>query len=222
MNELPNWLNTLLEGSQPGQVLTAQRIAISLLASFVISRIICFVYDRTPHASFVSQSASVTITLVCLVTTMLIMPISANIILSLGMVGALSIVRFRSALKSPVDIAFLFWAIAVGIANGAGFLLVSVLGSGLISVCLLSIRFLPNRGSEPYLLVVRYQQDKQQDVIQKIPKKHRLLTKVVTDEVVDLTVEISSKTDMHSLSDSLQPISIEVSILCYQGKHIPS
>lgn len=221
MSDLPSWLNSLIEGN-PGQVLTAQRIVIALVSSFLLARFICFVYVKTPHSSFVSQSATITITLVCLVTTMLIMPISSNVILSLGMVGALSIVRFRSALKSPVDIAFLFWAIAVGIANGAGFLHVSTIGSLVIGISLLSTRFLPNRGAEPYLLVVRYVQEKEKEVLNEIPKKHRLLTKVVTDEITDLTVEIPSRIDMHALTESLKPITSEVSILCYQGKHIPS
>ena len=156
MTEQPSWLTEILSGTQTGQVLDSKRIIIALLVTFLLSRLICFVYNRSPHDSFVSQSASTTITLVALVTTMLIMPISSNIILSLGMVGALSIVRFRTALKSPVDIAFLFWAIAVGIANGAGFLHVSILGSLLIGGSMLLTQYLPSRGAEPYLLVLRY------------------------------------------------------------------
>ena len=123
--------------AQASQPLDAFRVTAALLLTFFLSLLILQIYRFTQKRSFVSQSFSASLILVSLVTAMIIMPISTNIVLSLGMVGALSIVRFRTALKDPIDIAFLFWSIAVGISNGAGFYNVSLVGTLMISLLML-------------------------------------------------------------------------------------
>ncbi len=94
-----------------------------------------------------------------LVVTLVVLPISSNIALYLGMVGALSIVRFRTAIKDPKDIVFTFWTITVGIICGAGLYAVAIIGVPIIAVMLFVLERTRNQGPEPYLLVVHYTSD---------------------------------------------------------------
>ena len=94
-------------------------IGMSLVLTFIIALGIFWIYKRTFRGVLYTHSFNVSLVMISLVTSLVIMTISTNLILSLGMVGALSIVRFRTAVKDPLDIVFMFWAIAVGIANGA-------------------------------------------------------------------------------------------------------
>lgn len=103
-------------------------LLIALLLSFAIGLFISFVYKKTFSGVMYSSSFGVSILAMTLITTVIIYAITANIILSLGMVGALSIVRFRTAVKEPLDIAFLFWAISEGIVIGAGLIPLKVIG----------------------------------------------------------------------------------------------
>lgn len=125
------------------------------------------------------------------------MAISSNVILSLGMVGALSIVRFRSAIKEPIDIVFLFWAISIGIVLGAGFIPLAVFGSlfiGIILVLFINHKSLDN----PYILVVKCSGDESEqnvmDYIKRNVKKHVVKSKTVAAATgVELTIEIKLK-----------------------------
>lgn len=104
-------------------------VSIAMLLSFAIGLFIFFVYKKTFAGVMYSASFGVSIMAMTLITTFIILAVTSNIILSLGMVGALSIVRFRTAVKEPLDIAFLFWAISVGIVIGAGLIPLGVIGS---------------------------------------------------------------------------------------------
>ena len=118
----------------------------------------------------------------CMVTTVVILVMSSNVVLSLGMVGALSIVRFRTAVKDASDTAFLFWAVAAGITSGAGFYLLTLLGCLFVGVvCILSV-VLFDRISKPYLLVVRLEAGKDPNVVEAVLKqlnlKHTLSSQI--------------------------------------------
>lgn len=112
-------------------------MAIALVLAFLMGMFIFFIYKKSYSGVMYSASFGVTLIALSLITTILIMTVASNVVLSLGMVGALSIVRFRAAIKEPMDIAFLFWAIAVGIVLAAGFDLLAVAGSVFIGVVLL-------------------------------------------------------------------------------------
>ena len=112
-------------------------MALALFLAFLLGLFLFFVYKRSCAGILYSASFGITLVALCLVTTLLIMTVVSNVVLSLGMVGALSIVRFRAAIKEPLDIAFLFWAIAIGIVLAAGFLPLAVLGSLFIGLVLL-------------------------------------------------------------------------------------
>ena len=113
-------------------------MAIALVLAFLLGLFIFFVYKKSYSGVMYSASFGVTLVALSLITTLLIMTVVSNIVLSLGMVGALSIVRFRTAIKEPMDIAFLFWSIAVGIVLAAGLIPLAVFGSIFIGAVLVA------------------------------------------------------------------------------------
>ena len=133
--------------------LTVLDMALAMPLSFALGLFIFFIYKKCYAGVMYSASFGVTLIALCMITALLILAVTSNIVLSLGMVGALSIVRFRTAIKEPSDIAFLFWAIAAGIVLAAGFIPLAVIGSLFIGLILLFFsRF---RGFErPYILVL--------------------------------------------------------------------
>ena len=128
-------------------------MCIALALAFALGLLIFLVYKRSYSGVMYSPSFGVTLVALCLITTLLMMAVVSNVVLSLGMVGALSIVRFRAAVKEPMDIAFLFWCIAVGIVLAAGLIPLAVFGSLAVAGVLLVFS---RRGSAegPYILVI--------------------------------------------------------------------
>ena len=127
--------------------------AIALALAFCLGLFIFLVYKKCYAGVMYAPSFGVTLIALTLITTLLILAVTSNIVLSLGMVGALSIVRFRTAIKEPMDIAFLFWAIAAGIVLAAGLIPLAVVGSLFVGVVLLVFSRQKN-GESPYILVV--------------------------------------------------------------------
>ena len=129
-------------------------MAIALVLSFCLGLFIFFVYKKTYAGVMFSQAFGGSLIAMTMITTMVILAVTSNVVLSLGMVGALSIVRFRTAIKEPLDIAFLFWAIAAGIVLAAGMIPLAVIGSVIIGLILLVF---VNRKQEasPYIVVLQ-------------------------------------------------------------------
>lgn len=126
---------------------------LAMVLAFALGMFIFLVYKKTFSGVMYSSSFGVTLVALTMITTLVILAVTSNVVLSLGMVGALSIVRFRTAIKEPLDIAFLFWSIAVGIVLAAGLIPLAVIGSVLIGVFLL---LFVNRKSHvnPYIVVI--------------------------------------------------------------------
>ncbi len=168
-------------------------MGIALLLSFALGLFIMAIYKRTYRGVMYSQSFCVSLMAMSLITTILILAVTSNIILSLGMVGALSIVRFRTAVKDPMDITFLFWAIAVGIILGAGFIGLAVIGSLLIGI-LLFIFINKKQKDTPYILVVNCQDEESEKATLNITREqtalHTVKAKSVTKEGIELTLEL--------------------------------
>jgi uncharacterized membrane protein YhiD involved in acid resistance len=137
-------LNELLQNStnalSMGGSITILSILISLSVSLACGLFIAYIYRTQYQGILYHQSHATSIVLISLVTTMVIMVISGNIVLSLGMVGALSIVRFRGAIKDPLDIVYLFWAVGIGIANGVAYFSVSIISSLFIGLVLIYMK----------------------------------------------------------------------------------
>ena len=129
-------------------------MVLALLLAFGVGLFIFYVYKKTYQGVMYSSSFGVTLVALTMITTLVILAVTSNVVLSLGMVGALSIVRFRTAIKEPLDIAFLFWAIAAGIVLAAGMIPLAVIGSAFIGVILL---LFVNRKSSanPYFVVLQ-------------------------------------------------------------------
>ena len=127
---------------------------LAMLLAFCLGLFIFFVYKKTFNGVMYSSSFGVTLIALTMITTLVILAVTSNVVLSLGMVGALSIVRFRTAIKEPLDIAFLFWSIAVGIVLAAGMIPLAVFGSVVIGVILLV--FVNKKShTNPYIVVLQ-------------------------------------------------------------------
>lgn len=168
-------------------------VVIAMLMSFAIGLFIFYVYKKTFAGVMYSASFGVSIMAMTLITTLIILAVTSNIVLSLGMVGALSIVRFRTAVKEPLNIAFLFWAISAGIVIGAGLIPLGIIGSVFIGIILLVF---VNRKSKdtPYILVINFDNDEAENdcmaVIMAKTKKSLIKAKTVSKSSIELTVEV--------------------------------
>ena len=159
---------------------------IALTLAFVIGLFIMAVYKKTFKGVMYSHSFCVSLLALNLITTLIILAITSNVILSLGMVGALSIVRFRSAIKEPLDIAFLFWSISAGIVIGAGLIPLAVFGSLFIGIIL--VLFINRQTTDnPYLLVLSCLNDESEKEALKTVNAY------VKKHVIEVTVEIRLK-----------------------------
>jgi uncharacterized membrane protein YhiD involved in acid resistance len=133
---------------------SALDMVLALVLSFAIGLFIFFVYKKTYAGVMYSSSFGVTLIALTMISSFVILAVTSNVVLSLGMVGALSIVRFRTAIKEPLDIAYLFWSIAAGIVLAAGLIPLAVFGS--IGIGLMLILFVNHKSStNPYIVVLR-------------------------------------------------------------------
>jgi len=172
-------------------------IIVVLLSTFLMGMFIFYVYRKTFQGVLYTQSYNVSLVMIAIVTSLIIMTISSNFVLSLGMVGALSIVRFRTAIKDSMDIVFMFWAISIGIANGAGFFQISLIGSVVIAgVLMLLTQF--KSTSSPYLLILNYDNDEHKAIMTHLKEninKFTLKSKTVAQKNVELTLELRLEND---------------------------
>lgn len=169
---------------------------IALALAFALGMFINEVYRKTYRGVMFSQSFGVSLMALTMITTLVIQAVTSNVVLSLGMVGALSIVRFRTAIKEPLDIAFLFWAIAAGIVLGAGLIPLAIIGSAVIGVMLLV--FVNRKSNETsYVLVLQCDSDASESAalarVEENVKRYVIKSKTVGAEGVELTVEIRIK-----------------------------
>ena len=171
-------------------------VLLALGLSFVLGLFIFLIYKKTYQGVMYSDSFGVSLIAMSMITSLVIIAVTSNVVLSLGMVGALSIVRFRTAIKEPMDIAFLFWAIAVGIVLGAGLLPLAIIGSVIIGIIIV-IFSTRKIGDTPYILVVNCENEETENtantLIKEEAKKSVLKSKAVNKLGVELTYEVRIK-----------------------------
>lgn len=166
---------------------------IGMLFACIVGLFIFLIYKKTCSGVMYSEGFALTMVGLSLVTTLVILAVTSNVVLSLGMVGALSIVRFRAAIKEPLEIVFLFWSIASGIVIGAGMIPLAVIGSVIIGIILL---IFANRksGDTPYILVLGCIDEKAEeaamDTINKLVDRYAVKSKTVNTAGIELTVEV--------------------------------
>lgn len=182
---LENFTGTISVGS----------MLLSLIIAFVIGLFIVYVYRKTYTGVVYSKAYALCIVMLSMVTAMIIRTISSNISLSLGMVGALSIVRFRTAIKEPVDTSFMFWGISAGIMAGAGLYVPSLVASLAIGVLYFGAYLMGFRVSNRYLLVVKYNEKAHTEVIARLKKikRFKVRSKSIFGKEVELSIELDIK-----------------------------
>ena len=169
---------------------------IALVLAFLVGLFIYFIYQKTYRGVMYSASFGVTLVALTMITTLVILAVTSNAVLSLGMVGALSIVRFRTAIKEPLDIAFLFWSIAAGIVLAAGMIPLAVIGSAVIGGVL--ILFVNRKTyTRPYIVVLRCENEVAEtavtDYLKDNVEKYSVKSKTVQKGLIELNVEVRLK-----------------------------
>ncbi len=171
-------------------------MVLALGLSFAVGLFIFYIYKKTYAGVMYSASFGVTLIALCMVTALVILAVTSNVVLSLGMVGALSIVRFRTAIKEPSDIVFLFWSIAVGIVLAAGFIPLAVIGSLFIGLVLLIFSQYKSF-EQPYILVLHCADASSEKTshafLKANVKKISLKSKSVLPGCIELNYEIRLK-----------------------------
>lgn len=184
-------------------------MVIALVLAFGLGMFIFFVYKKTYQGVMYSSSFGTTLVALTLITTVVILAVTSNVVLSLGMVGALSIVRFRTAIKEPLDIAFLFWSIAVGIVLAAGMIPLAVFGSVIIGVFLL---IFVNKKSycNPYIVVLSCTDSSSEkaakDFLAQNVQKCIVKSKTAQKGMIELNLDIRMKNDNTDFINALADI----------------
>lgn len=204
---------------------SALDMIIAMGCAFAIGLFIFLIYKKTYAGVMYSAGFGVSLLGLILVTTLIILAVTSNIILSLGMVGALSIVRFRTAIKEPLDIVFLFWSIAAGIVLGAGLIPLAVLGSLFIGVVLLV--FVNKKSVDtPFIFIVSSISDEGEDMIltevKNNVKKSVVKSKTLTDSGMELTLEVRLKNNGTKFSGIIKslPGVKSTALVSYNGDYM--
>ena len=213
MNTLAAWFQ------QQQDNLTAGIVALAMVFAFVVGLIIAFVYKRCYRGVLYSPSFAVTLILMTLITTPVVMCIGSNVALSMGMVGALSIVRFRTAVKDPLDTAYMFWALTMGIVLGAGQYVIGLVVVAVISVVMFLLNLLQFSSPNAYLLVLHYDEDAEYDITQQLRrsvKNRRLRSKTVTRSGAEMTYEVrlDNKQDLVALMLNIEGVHDATLVAC--------
>ncbi len=198
---------------------------IGLGVSLLIGLFIFVVYKKTLSGVMYSNGFALTLVGLSLVTTLVIMAVTSNVVLSLGMVGALSIVRFRTAIKEPIEIVFLFWALAAGIVVGAGMIPLALIGSVIIGVILLVFA---NRKikNNPYILVISAANETAENnalnLVGKVAEHYIVKSKTVTSSGIELTLELRTKDSSVAFVNAIQQIPGvgSATLVSYNGEYM--
>ena len=200
-------------------------MAIALILAFGIGMFIFLVYKKTYQGVMYSSSFGTTLIALTMISTVVILAVTSNVVLSLGMVGALSIVRFRTAIKEPLDIAFLFWSIAVGIVLAAGMIPLAVIGSVIIGVILL-VFVNKKTHSNPYIVVVQCDGHESEENVKKFlgenVQKYVIKSKSAQKGLVEINVDVRLKddnTDFINVIANLKGVKSAV-LVSYNGEYM--
>ena len=200
-------------------------MALAMVLAFGVGLFIFFIYKKTYAGVMYSSGFGVTLIALTMITTLVILAVTSNVVLSLGMVGALSIVRFRTAIKEPMDIAFLFWAIAVGIVLAAGMIPLAVFGSLFIGVILF---LFANRKemTNPYIVVLTCDGQKSENKAREYLVKHTtrcsIKSKTAQKGRIELTCEVRLReSDTDFINELSEMDGVESAVLVsYNGDYM--
>ena len=175
------------------QGMDLSQMIVALALSLVIGLLIFFVYKKCYKGVLYSPSFGISLVALTMITTLVILAVSTNVILSLGMVGALSIVRFRAAIKDPMDLVYLFWAIAAGIVLAADALPLAVIASLIIAAVLLVLSLF-GRQDDPYMLILSFADEAAENaaaaLLRRRVRKMRVKSKTIVPGSIELSFEV--------------------------------
>lgn len=213
--------NSILDSFKLTGDIDITRVVITLALSFLIGIFVYLIYKRTFTGVLFVKGFGISLIMLCMVTSTIILTITTNLMLSLGMVGALSIVRFRTAVKDPMDTIYMFWSIAAGITIGAQLYTVAILTSLGIGVLMLIVSMFKIKKTMPYLLVIRFEDYAKREVqmlLKQLPQG-RLKAKTVSGEIIELTIEMNIKESEANIVDKFVGIEgvLDASLISYSG-----
>ncbi|WP_315459743.1 DUF4956 domain-containing protein [uncultured Streptococcus sp.] len=199
-----------------------EQILLSLVVSIIMGAVIYLIYRQFFTGVVFSRSFAVTLVGMTILTCMVTLAISTNIVISLGMVGALSIVRYRTAIKDPMDLLYIFWAITTGITVGAGMYLLAMVAA-VVMVVLFYIFYRNQQAGKVYIAVIHYHHDETEEkILQSFGKmKYFLKAKTVRKGLIELSVEVFCKDENLSFTDKIQALEDvdDVTLIQYNGEY---
>ena len=200
----------------------APKLAVALLAALALGILIYLVYRKFYTGVVYSRSFAVTLVGMCVLTCMVTLAISTNIVISLGMVGALSIVRFRTAVKDPMDLLYLFWAITTGITAGAGMYVLAVLAA-VIMIVMIYLFYHRQQSGKIYIVVIHYTGDDAGDeIIRSFGKiRYFIKSKTMRKEKTEMAVEVFCRQNQMDFTEKIRKIENvdDVTLIQYNGEY---
>ena len=201
--------------------LSPMQIIVTHVVSLLLGGFIFFIYKKTFGGVLYSRTFNLSLVMLTMVTTLVLLLINNNFAMSLGMVGALSIIRFRTAVKDPMDTTFMFWAVGEGIALGAQFFDVAFIGAAVIGIVMVLLTVFKVRASMPYLLILHYHEGAQAAVkglLKQLPRT-RVRSRTVQRDGVELTLEIRLRDEETAVVDKFLRVDgvYDATLIAHQG-----
>ena len=198
------------------------QMVIALGVALLMGLVICFIYNRFFRGVVYNRSFGVTLIGMTVITAMVTLAISTNIVISLGMVGALSIVRYRTAIKEPLDLLYLFWAISTGITAGAQMYPLSLMAALIMTVVLIVFNRRKGRGML-YIVVLHYREEAGGDEIRRAmgTLKYRVKSKTLRGEITEMALEVYASNKSLVFAEKLRAIEgvEDVTLIQYDGEY---
>ncbi len=205
-----------------GSDISTTKIVVTLFVTCVFALYIFAMYRLVTRKTFYSKTFNIAIAVISIITAGIILAMQSSLVISLGMVGALSIVRFRTAIKDPLDLIFLFWSISIGIICGAGLFEVALLMSFLVTIALLGLDLLPIAKAAMILVVNCEDKTKEEQIINTVKHNTKLFkvkSRNISNQSLDMVIEIKTKNEGQLINEvsNLDKV-ISVSLLSHDGE----
>lgn len=210
-----------LEGFTGSDISTTE-ILVTMLAVCLLALYIFMVYRLVTRKTFYSKTFNIAISIIAIITAGIILAMQSSLVISLGMVGALSIIRFRTAIKDPLDLIFLFWSVSIGIICGAGLYEVAYLMSLLVTIALVGLDLIPI-AKAPMLLVIDCEKMESEEqiiyLLKQYSKNYKIKSRNIFEDNLELIIEIRTKED-EKLANEISSIKNvnSVSLLSHEGE----
>ena len=189
------------------QVITLDKIISLLIVVLLLSAYEFFVYRYVSHRAFYNKSFNISIAVLPFFISTIILCLQSNIVITLGTVGALAIIRYRTAVKDPVDMVYILWSVYIGVITGSGLYEIAVVTSLFVTLILLILEKV-SVGKRPYILVMHNKDEIDLNIIKSVSKKYRVKSRNYTSNGVDYTIEISLK-NVNDLTSKLKSEKID-------------